>query len=116
GGVLGVGAGLGRCIVLLDSFGWRTVLGAGAVGLAFAFAPSGGTVFGVKPSLRASAIEPGEAVRYERTNLGIEADRPRVFSVPGLDLCAAAACALRRASTSRVCRARSRRFASVAWD
>jgi putative ABC transport system permease protein len=65
GGVVGVAAGLCLSIVLRDSFGWSTVLGPGAVVLAFAFAASVGMVFGVWPARRASSLDPIEALRYE---------------------------------------------------
>jgi putative ABC transport system permease protein len=65
GGIVGIAFGIGGAVVLRDSFGWTTAIGATSIVLAFVFAGGVGIVFGVWPARRASSLDPIEALRYE---------------------------------------------------
>jgi len=65
GGVAGIGVGVGGAVLLRDSFGWTTAIGATSILMAFVFAAVVGILFGVWPARRASTLDPIEALRYE---------------------------------------------------
>jgi putative ABC transport system permease protein len=65
GGVAGIGIGSAGAIIMRQTFGWSTELGASSVAVAFAFATVVGLVFGVWPARRAATLDPIEALRYE---------------------------------------------------
>ena len=63
GGVVGIVLGLAAAAILRA---WVPVeLSAGAVALAFAFSAGVGVFFGVYPAIRASQLDPIDALRYE---------------------------------------------------
>ncbi len=63
GGVVGIALGLAAAAILRA---WVPVeLSAGAIALAFAFSAGVGVFFGVYPAIRASQLDPIDALRYE---------------------------------------------------
>ena len=65
GGLIGAVVGMVAARVFHSTFGWNTLVGPSAIGLAFAFSASVGVVFGVWPARRAAGLDPIEALRYE---------------------------------------------------
>jgi putative ABC transport system permease protein len=65
GGVLGVAVGIGRAVALAVGAGWPVLLSPLAVGLALLVTTGIGVCFGYYPALRASRLDPIEALRYE---------------------------------------------------
>jgi putative ABC transport system permease protein len=65
GGILGVATGVLTALVLPELGYWETVISWPAVGLSFTFSVALGIVFGVYPAVRASGLEPIEALRAE---------------------------------------------------
>ena len=65
GGLIGAVVGMVAAAVFHSTFGWNTLVGPSAIGLAFAFSASVGIVFGVWPARRAAGLDPIEALRYE---------------------------------------------------
>jgi putative ABC transport system permease protein len=65
GGVTGVLAGIGGMVVSERFFGWPMVMSRDAVFVAVVFAMSAGVIFGYYPAVRASALDPIEALRTE---------------------------------------------------
>jgi putative ABC transport system permease protein len=63
GGIVGIALGLAAAAILQA---WVPVeLSAGAIALAFAFSAGVGVFFGVYPAIRASQLDPIDALRYE---------------------------------------------------
>jgi putative ABC transport system permease protein len=65
GGVLGVGFGLGLSWLIARTAEWNTIVTPWSVGVAFSVSVVVGVVFGIYPAMKASKIDPIEALRYE---------------------------------------------------
>jgi putative ABC transport system permease protein len=65
GGMMGAAVGVGAAVVFKQTMGWNTSAGIDMVLLAVLFSASIGIVFGVWPAMRAAALDPIEALRYE---------------------------------------------------
>jgi putative ABC transport system permease protein len=65
GGVLGIIIGSFASKVISNSLGWPTLVSTTAIGVAFTFAAVIGIAAGWYPALKASRLDPIEALRYE---------------------------------------------------
>jgi putative ABC transport system permease protein len=65
GGAVGIGLGVGIQHFVARVAGWPVALEPTAIGLAFAFSAVVGVTFGFYPALKASRLDPIEALRYE---------------------------------------------------
>jgi len=65
GGALGVALGIGAATAVTQLARWPTMIQPAAVMLAFGFSTAIGIFFGYYPALRASGLDPVEALRYE---------------------------------------------------
>jgi putative ABC transport system permease protein len=65
GGVIGIALGLAMAIGLAHVAGWPLVVSPLAVLIAFLVAAGVGVFFGYYPALKASRLDPIEALRYE---------------------------------------------------
>jgi putative ABC transport system permease protein len=65
GGALGIGLAMLSSDVLGERFGWTMVVPPDAVIVSFGFAALIGIIFGFYPAVRASRLDPIEALRYE---------------------------------------------------
>jgi putative ABC transport system permease protein len=65
GGLLGIAAGIITSHVISDSLGWPTLVSTTAIAMAFSFAGAIGIGAGWYPALKASRLDPIEALRYE---------------------------------------------------
>jgi putative ABC transport system permease protein len=65
GGALGVGLGIATATAVTNFARWPTMIQPASVALAFGFATAIGLFFGYYPALRASTLDPVEALRYE---------------------------------------------------
>ncbi len=65
GGVLGIGLGVGIQQAVAKLAGWPVAVSTSSVSLAFLFSALIGITFGFYPALKASRLDPIEALRYE---------------------------------------------------
>ncbi len=65
GGVLGIVLGLGTAVGLAEVIGWPVVVSPMAVFVAFGVSAAVGVFFGYYPALKASRLDPIEALRFE---------------------------------------------------
>jgi putative ABC transport system permease protein len=65
GGLIGIAMGLGGAEALSTYFEFRTVVAPSAIAVAFGFAAAVGVGFGFFPALKASWLDPIDALRYE---------------------------------------------------
>ncbi len=65
GGLAGVAAGIAASTIISDSLGWPTLVSTAAIAMAFTFAGAIGIGAGWYPALKASRMDPIEALRYE---------------------------------------------------
>ena len=65
GGVMGIAFGLALSWVIATTAEWKTIVTPASVIIAFSVSVAVGVVFGIYPALKASRIDPIEALRYE---------------------------------------------------
>ena len=65
GGIAGIGFGIGLSWVIAHTAEWKTIVTPASVIIAFSVSVAVGVVFGIYPALKASRIDPIEALRYE---------------------------------------------------
>jgi putative ABC transport system permease protein len=65
GGLLGVVSGIVGSRLISNSLGWPTLVSTAAIGTAFSFAGAIGIAAGWYPALKASHLDPIDALRYE---------------------------------------------------
>jgi putative ABC transport system permease protein len=65
GGVLGIGFGFFLAWVIAQTAEWKTIVTTASVIVAFGVSVAVGVVFGAYPALKASRINPIDALRYE---------------------------------------------------
>jgi len=65
GGILGISTGIATAKVISDFLSWPTLVSTSAIIMAFSFAGAIGIAAGWYPALKASRLDPIEALRYE---------------------------------------------------
>jgi putative ABC transport system permease protein len=65
GGVAGIGFGMGLSWLIAHTAEWKTIVTPASVIIAFSVSVAVGVVFGIYPAVKASRIDPIEALRYE---------------------------------------------------
>jgi putative ABC transport system permease protein len=65
GGVVGTAAGLGAATWLTSRFGWPMLVQPSMIAVAVAFSAVVGVAFGMWPAMKASRLDPIQALRYE---------------------------------------------------
>ena len=64
-GLLGIVVLLGLAWLISNSAGWKTIVTTASIVVAFSVSVITGVVFGIYPAMKASEIDPIEALRYE---------------------------------------------------
>jgi putative ABC transport system permease protein len=64
-GAIGILLGWGSAALMSQTLRWPTQVSAASVGLSFVFSGGVGVFFGFYPALKASRLDPVEALRYE---------------------------------------------------
>jgi putative ABC transport system permease protein len=64
-GAIGVALGPGVATVISRIKGWATLISPTSIGVSFVFSCAVGVFFGFYPAMRASRLDPIEALRYE---------------------------------------------------
>ena len=65
GGIIGIVLGIGGSVLAAEVAGWPLVFSPWAVAVAMGFSGLVGVLFGYYPALKASRLDPIEALRYE---------------------------------------------------
>jgi putative ABC transport system permease protein len=65
GGVMGIVFGYFLAWLIAQTAEWKTIVTSGSVGIAFGVSVAVGLVFGIYPAVKASRINPIDALRYE---------------------------------------------------
>jgi putative ABC transport system permease protein len=65
GGMLGIGFGFFLAWLISTTAEWKTIVTTGSVVIAFGVSAAVGVVFGIYPAIKASRVNPIEALRYE---------------------------------------------------
>jgi putative ABC transport system permease protein len=65
GGVLGIGFGFFLAWLIAQTAEWKTIVTTASVVIAFGVSVAVGVVFGIYPAVKASQINPIDALRYE---------------------------------------------------
>jgi putative ABC transport system permease protein len=65
GGLLGIGCGFLLAFLISRTAEWRTIVTPASVMIAFGVSVAVGVVFGMYPAVKASRVNPIEALRYE---------------------------------------------------
>ena len=65
GGVIGIGFGFFLAGLIARTADWTTIVTTTSVVVAFSVSVSVGVLFGVYPAMKASRIDPIDALRYE---------------------------------------------------
>lgn len=65
GGLLGVAFGYGLSWLIAHAAEWKTIVTSSSILMAFGVSAAVGVIFGIYPAMKASRIDPIEALRYE---------------------------------------------------
>jgi putative ABC transport system permease protein len=65
GGVMGIGCGFLLSWLIAQTAEWKTIVTTSSVIIAFGVSVAVGVVFGIYPAIKASRINPIDALRYE---------------------------------------------------
>ena len=65
GGLIGIAVGIAGARAISVYADWRTIVSANAIVISFSVSVAVGVIFGMYPALRAAAVDPIEALRYE---------------------------------------------------